>query len=281
MDFEVIADTKGVEKFSFSKLNAFHQCRYAYDLCYNKHQHGIPNGFGQIGTEVHSVLERYGNGELLQFELVDKFLEEFDEAIPRGVRLYFTNGSYRDLTESYKNQCVKFLSDWNGFDGLEIIGAEEEFSVLLRIKDKCLFLNGFIDVIAVDENGDYYIIDYKSKSAFKSKEEVMEYARQLFLYSIWVKRKYGKYPKYLWFFQFRIDHIEKIDFSEEKLEEVLEWVYETLCQIENEQFWLPISFDGLDKKELDNETFYCRNLCDFRTVCPYWKEALGIEEQKE
>lgn len=276
MDFEVIADVKGVEKFSFSKLNAFHQCKYAYDLCYNKKHRGIENGFGQIGTEVHSILERFESGQLLQFELAQTFENEFDEAVPNGVKLYFVSGYCKDLTENYVNQCINFLTNWGGFEeyGLKVIGTEEEFNTLFRIKDKFIFLNGFIDVVAEDENGDLYIIDYKSKSAFKSKEEVMEYARQLYLYSIWVKEKYGKYPKYLWFYQFRINHIEKIEYDVAELEKVLEWTYDTLCQIDEEQFWMPLDFSGLSKKELDNATFYCRNLCDFRMECEHWKKAI-------
>lgn len=276
MEFEVIADTKGVEKFSFSKLNAFHQCKHAYNLCYNEHHRGIENGFGQIGTGVHSILERFEKGELLQFELAQTFEDEFEENVPNGVKLYFMSGYYKDLTENYRNQCINFLNSWGGFEqyGLNVIGTEEEFSILFKIVDKYIFLNGFIDVVAEDESGDLYIIDYKSKSAFKSKEEIMEYARQLYLYSIWIKKKYGKYPKYLWFYQFRINHIEKIEFSLEELENVVKWTYDTLCQIDDEQFWEPISFSGLNSKELDNATFYCRNLCDFRNECEYWKDAI-------
>lgn len=271
MDYEIVADTRGVEKFSFSKLNSFHQCKYAYDLCYHKKVKGEGNGFGHIGTEVHSILERFSNEELLQFELVDTFLEEFEYAVPNGVKLYFASGAYKDLTENYKTQCVNFLTNWCGFNGMHVIASEEEFNMLFRIKDKYIFLNGFIDVVAEDKDGEIYIIDYKSKSAFKNKKEVAEYARQLYLYSVWVKHKYGKAPKELWFYQFRIDHIEKIAYSLEELEDVLNWTYNTLVDIEEEQFWLPINFSKETDKSIDNATFFCRNLCDYRGTCDYWK----------
>ena len=112
----------------------------------------------------------------------------------------------------------------------------------------------------------------------------MEYARQLYLYSVWIKKKYGKFPKYLWFFQFRIGHIEKLEFNIEDFYEVLHWIYDTLCQIEEEQFWMPIDFSNMKKDEIDNATFFCRNLCDYRMDCSYWKNAIkeaGIKMVEE
>ena len=58
------------------------------------------------------------------------------------------------------------------------IGAESEF-------------NGIIDLVYEDEQGRLIVHDYKSKSSFKNKAEQKKYARQLYLYSLHIKEKYG------------------------------------------------------------------------------------------
>ena len=53
---------------------------------------------------------------------------------------------------------------------------------------------GYIDLILRDSDG-YHIVDHKSKSGFKSISERNAYLRQLYLYSIYVKEKYGEFPR--------------------------------------------------------------------------------------
>lgn len=270
--YEIIDDVSNVEKYSFSKLSSIHQCPYAYDLYYNQKIEGKNNGMAQCGSLVHSILERYFNNELLQLELSDTFLKEFDENVPDGVSLTFSGGFKRDMTDKYKEQCVEFLNDFNDIENLEVLGVEENFNLLTKIKDKKIILNGFIDIIAKDSENNVYIIDWKSKSKFKNKKEIKEYARQLYLYSIYIKHKYNKFPKELWFYQFRIGHIEKIKFNQEDFEEALEWAYNTVEKIENEQFFLPINFKELKTPtELNDAKFFCSNLCDYSEICEYWR----------
>lgn len=270
--YEVITDISNVDKYSFSKLSTIHQCPYSYDLYYNQKIEGKNNGMAQCGSLVHSILERYFKGELLQFELANVFLSEFDENVPNGVKLTFSDNFERDMTEKYKEQCVEFLSNFSEIEGLEVIGTEENFNLLTKIKDKSIILNGFIDIIAKDKDENFYIIDWKSKSKFKNKKEIKEYARQLYLYSIYVKHKYGFFPKELWFYQFRISHIEKIIFNQEDFEEALNWAYDTVEKIENTQFFEPIDFSKFEKPSaLNDAKFFCANLCDYSDYCKFWR----------
>ena len=270
--YEIIADVSNVDRYSFSKLSTIHQCPYSYDLYYNQKIEGKSNGMAQCGSLVHSILERYFKEELLQFELADTFLNEFDEKVPNGVYITFPNGFKKDMTDKYKEQCVDFLSNFDEIEGLDVIGIEENFNLLTKIKDKSIILNGFIDIIAKDKDENFYIIDWKSKSKFKNKKEIKEYARQLYLYSIYIKYKYGKMPKEIWFYQFRIGHIEKIVFNEEDFNEALEWTYNTVEKIENEQFFLPINFSKFNTPtELNDAKFFCSNLCDYSDICDYWR----------
>ncbi len=230
-----------------------------YYLRYDLEQRGLENGFAQIGSFMHKILENLAREELEEFELVEYFEEHFTEWVPEGVSLITETGFVMDLTEKYKAQCIEFLRNVTWLRGYKIIGVEEEFLLFVETpKAHRLFFHGFIDLVLEDTNGDIIIADWKSKSKFKSPTEVKQYARQLYLYSIYIERKYGKMPKELRFLQFRIDHQEKIKFSVSGLEEALNWVDDRLDSIETQLF-----------AEAKPNKFYCANLCDYRDGCEF------------
>lgn len=255
-DYDVIMDAKGIDKYSFSKLSSIYQCPYEYYMCYIKRLQGEGNSFACVGSLVHEILEKYMNGKILQLEMKDLFLENFDELIPEGVKMQASDTFTKDLTQNYKDSCANYLENFSGFDGYEVIATEQEFNLLMRIKDKAIMLNGFIDLILRDDAGNFVIVDYKSKGAFKNKSEIKKYARQLYLYSIYIKYKYNKFPIIMWFEQFRINHQEIIEWNEEDFNEMLDWIYNTVLLIENENLFVP-------KKDY----FYCNNLCSYRNTC--------------
>lgn len=283
--YDILTDMSNVETYSFSKLNA--DCMYCYYLDYvadrSEKLPKVNNGFAQVGTLAHSILEDFGNGKLAQFELKDSFLDQFDSAVPYGVKLV-TDGKdgkkfTKDLTENYKNSCGNFFEKFDGIDIGEQISAEEDFKLLVKIKNKTLILRGIIDCVIKDSSGEYHLYDYKSKSAFKSEEELFKYTRQLYLYSIYIKYKYGKYPKTLNFLQFRIDHTETIVFSEDNFNETLQWVYNQTEVLEHEQFWSPKCLEEVEKQKqgLKPDFFMANNLCSYRFSCPYSPNYKGDE----
>lgn len=255
-DYDVIMDAKGIDKYSFSKLSSIYQCPYEYYLYYNKKVPGENNSFAQVGSLTHEILEKYMNGKILQFEMKDLFLDSFDELIPNGVIMQVSDTFSKDLTQNYKDNCASYLENFNGFEGYKILGTEQEFNLLMRIKDKTIILNGFIDLILQSDDGNFVVVDYKSKGAFKNKAEKKKYARQLYLYSIYIKYKYGEWPKKMWFEQFRINHQEIIEWNMEDFLETLDWIYDTVDLIEKEEFYVP-----------NRDYFYCNNLCNYRNIC--------------
>jgi hypothetical protein len=276
--YEIITDLSGVDTYSYSKLNF--DCMYCYWLDYvatgKEKLRRVNNGFAQTGLLVHSLLEDFSNGKLVQFELKQKLLNEFDEKVPYGVEIIFDNGSKRDMTNKYKTQCADFFETYHGLDG-EQVGTEESFSLFLKIKDKMLILRGVIDAVTKDENDEYHIVDFKSKSLFTNEEEANKYFRQLYLYSLYVKHKFGEYPKTLNFLQFRFDHTETRNFDEKMLEESLGWAYNQIETIENTSFWNPKCLEEQEKKKqgLKYDLFLGNNLCSYRFSCPYSPQYKG------
>lgn len=240
-----------VERYSFSKLSSWWVCPYGYFLRYIEHKAGIGNAFASYGTLVHEIMEKYAKGEAELWDLPQMFEWLFDSAVQEK----FPPNKYVDLRESYYKQGLSFLKTFAGYDKYKILGVEEEFELSI---DDWNFV-GVIDLVFEDENGRLIIRDYKSKASFKNEEEQHKYARQLYLYALYVKEKYGRYPDELQFLMFRKkkDPV-KIPFNEADAQEALEWAKDTVRIIRNAFDYPP-----------QCEDFYGQNLCNHREYCPY------------
>ena len=236
------------ERYSFSKLSSWWTCPYGFKLRYIDHMPGIGNAFSSYGKFVHSIMEQYAKGEAKLSDLVGIYEWEFETAVPEK----FPWNKYVVLRDTYYKQGLEFLKSFKGYDDYKILGVEEEFEMPI---DDWIFV-GVIDLVFEDENGRLIVRDYKSKASFKDEKEMRKYARQLYLYSLYVKEKYGKYPDELQFVMFRKNEIVKIDFNTEDLFEAQEWASDTVSII-REAFDYPATC----------EDFYSANLCNHREYC--------------
>lgn len=215
------------------------------------HQRGKDNAFSQYGTFNHSILEKYGKGEAEVYELLDLFTSGFCE----NVTIDFPPNKFCDLREKYFSDAVKFYQNFEGFDEYNVLGVEKTFN--LNINNDFIF-KGVIDLILEGSNNDIIILDHKSKADFKSKKERDKYARQLYLYSLYIKNVYGKYPKELIFNMFRKQKMVRIPFDLKKYEEAYEWMLNTVKDIRSN-----------DKFEISTDDFMCKYLCNHRDTCEY------------
>ena len=244
----VTGEEQALEQYSFSKLSSWWTCPYGFKLRYIDHQVGIGNAFSSFGTLVHSIMERYANGELELWDLAAVYEWEFEAAVPEQ----FPWNKYTNLRNSYYEQGLSFLKSFGGYDAYKLLGVEEKFQLQI---DDWLFV-GVIDLVFEDENGRLIIRDYKSKAAFKDDKEKRKYARQLYLYSLYVKEKYGRYPDELQFLMFRKQNTITIPFNQEDLGEAVKWATDTVRVI-REAFDYPPTC----------EAFYGDNLCNHREYC--------------
>ena len=239
-----------VERYSFSKLNAWWTCPYGFYQRYIEHKPGIGNAFSSYGTFVHGLMEQYAKGEIALDDLPSIYAWQFDTAVPEK----FPYNKYADLRNSYYRQGLSFLSSFKGYDKYQILGAEDSFDLPI---DDWKF-TGIVDLVFIDENERLIIRDYKSKASFKNPNEQHSYARQLYLYSLYIKEKYGKYPDELQFLMFRKQTEPlRINFKEEDLHEAVDWARDTVRIIRN-------AFDYPARCE----EFYSQNLCNHREYCP-------------
>lgn len=259
--------------YSFSRLSSFDECKYCYYLNYvlpnDQRPPNEDNAFNLYGSFVHELLEKYSKGELASWDLLDKYVDEFELQVNKP----FPPNSFVDLHDSYYNDGYAFLERFDGFDDeYETLGVEQPFVV-----DFGDFkLRGFIDLILRDKKtGGIVVLDWKSKSKFASKKEQAEYARQPYLYSKYIFDTYGVWPEKLRFYMFRKDTMVDIPFSQYDYNEAVEWARSQVRRIEykidnDDDGWMPRE-DLVGKDGQPN--FFCSFICGFRNNCRYVKEV--------
>lgn len=242
---------KKQERYSFSKLSTFHTCKLDYYQRYILGLKGEGNCYSSYGTLVHSIMERYAKGELKLDELVPVFEWEFDSAIPEPFPTKMFGKKY-DMRGNYYKQGVEFLGNFKGYSDCNILGVEKSFEIQI---DDWIF-NGIIDLVFEDTSNMLIVQDYKSKAGYKNKSEQAKYARQPYLYSMWVKKQYGRYPDILRFLMFRKGITVDIPFNVDDLNEAIQWSRDTVTEIRSCWSYEPTC-----------DSFYGNSLCNHRSYC--------------
>lgn len=248
--------------WSFSRLNSFYNCPYEWKLRYidcNKSENGF---FGEYGSLIHKILEKYEKGELSLFELNDYYEEHFSESVPHDA----PPNKYVDIKQSYYEKGLDYFNNIDlDLDKYEVLGVEKEVRFQIAGKD----FVGYIDLLLKEkETGKIIILDHKSASikilkngkvSKSDQEHVREFIRQLCLYAIPIIEEYGHVDE-LWWNLFKDKNWLKMPFHKEDYDEAIQWAEDTLKLIETEKEWLPNN----------SSSYYCNYLCGQRNnACEY------------
>lgn len=259
--------------WSFSRLNSFYNCRYEWKLRYidcNKSENGF---FGEYGSLIHKILEKYEKGELSLFELNDYYEEHFSESVPHDA----PPNKYVDIKQSYYEKGLDYLNNIDlDLDKYEILGVEKEVRFQISGKD---FI-GYIDLLLKGkETGKIIILDHKSASiktlkngkvSKSDQEHVREFIRQLCLYAIPIIEEYGHVDE-LWWNLFKDKNWFKMPFNKEDYDEAIKWAEDTLTLIENEKNWFP-----------NPDYYYCNFLCGQRNhACEYKPQPISNKSAED
>lgn len=249
-------------RFSFSSVNAYNTCprmfRYTY-LDGDKQREN--NAFSDFGSFCHSILEQYYKREIELFEMSPLYIEKYDKAVTSPFPPLRNGAMAANYYEAGKEYFDTYKDPWEGYT---VLGVEEKFTRLI----KGYSFTGVIDLILQNpDNKEIYIVDHKSKSKFKDNWELAEYLRQLYLYSLYVRDRYGKYPSKLIFNMFRIGEIVESPFDEKALEQSVWWFEETVKTIYRDEKY-PLKPKGKTKtgKPIERD-FFCDHICSVRKYC--------------
>lgn len=230
---------------------------------YMDHIQGDDNFFSQYGKVVHQTLEKYAKGEISVFEVVEYYVNHFvsDVTMPAPYN------KFSDLRDSYFNKGLRYIESVAEYElkGYKVIGVEEEVHFTLNGYE----FVGFIDLILQNiETQEIVIIDHKSSSirilkngevSKTSMSVYNSYKTQMYLYSIAIHDKYGKYPSSYILNLFNMRDFIKYDHKDEELQNSIQWAIGMIEEIQQERDFLP-----------NPDDYYCRYLCEYRnSACEY------------
>ena len=257
--------------YSHSRISTFENCPYQYKLRYiDKKKPEIPTTIEAfMGDMVHQALEHVYK------------LKKFKKRVALNSIIKF----YRDLWEknysddilivkadeglkadNYRKMGEKFITDYYNrmkpFEEMTILGLETQDRMTLPDGNQW---HVRIDKLGCDDEGNYYVCDYKTNARMKDQEEADE-DRQLAMYSIWVKDKFKdcKSVKLIWhMLAFNKDAISER--TEEQLQKLQQEIVDRIKEIE--------SATEFPRKQ----TALC-NYCGFKAECPSFKHEAELEK---
>ncbi len=232
-------------------------------LKYIKHCKETDKFYASFGSFMHKLIEGYYKGALTKDEMLTKFLTDFSKEV-RGTRP-------QESTVTKYIQCgSEYLRSFKPFR-FNMIDVEKQVKFDI---DGIPFI-GFIDYLG-EENGDYIIVDNKSrdlkprsnrgKPTVKDKE-LDSMLKQLYIYSAAVKQEYGKFPKLLCFNCFRTGIFIEELFNEDAYNEAIEWAKKQVEEIKNADDFYP-----------NREFFSCYYICGVSDDCCY--DRMAREERR-
>lgn len=172
------------ELWSYSRLDTFRTSPYLFFLKYVKKEQPkkeIVSPYGIIGGACHEALEKYYKGEIQYGDM----LKEFQTAYTMQIELFDLkfNGTDEELNRNIANHYKADLEHF--FANYKPVETKHEMERFLVTEVQSgLVVQGYSDDIYKDQDGNYWINDFKtsSKSGF-SGEKLKEKSAQLIIYA--------------------------------------------------------------------------------------------------
>lgn len=238
--------------YSFSRLSMWDGCKLSFRYKYVDKIEGHDNWFSAFGTLAHEIFEKVDRGEMKPEDAWTYWTSKYPELVLRDhPHTFGWQNKWYDQTSYF------FLS----FKGWRTPARKIEEYIEIDRGD--YILRGYIDRASLDNDG-WVITDHKSSNPF-SVEDLLKKRRQLYLYAEAIRQTEGEFPKRLVFNFFRKKQFLVIDFNEAEFYEAWAWADATVREIENAE--KDPSFDYYPTVS----PFFCKNICDFRAICPHAK----------
>ena len=247
--------------WSYSRISSYYNCKWKFFLRYIRESKEREQFYSSYGKFMHQLIERFYKKELTKSEMLMEFLLGYKDNVV-GTKPPNVSGA------AYIEKGVQYLRAFEPFP-YEMVDVEKEVNFTVE----GIPFTGFIDFLGKDENGDFVIIDNKSrdlkprsgraKPTTKDKE-LDQMLRQLYIYAIAVKEIYGKWPVALCFNCFKNQQFIIEEFDMNKCEEATQWVVDSVHEIEENMNW-----DG------EYDFFTCNYICGLNHKCEIFAEEKG------
>ncbi|MBQ2962609.1 ATP-dependent DNA helicase [Methanobrevibacter sp.] len=244
-------ELEGLEEpvvLNYSKYTQYLSCPFKFDLSFNLgfRRTGSAKA-ANMGTVFHEIMEDL-NLKLLDGKVVDG--EELEEIIIKYYKPMFDIKKDDDAFEEFKNHVKEYYNNYSV--NREVLESEFKFELF---RDNYL-LNGAIDLVYKESNGEVVILDYKY--AEYDENHIGGYEKQSYIYTS-ALREIPEYQKYdikkaiIHFVKSDYQHVVNID------EELMEKEKENLSVVANK----------IKDEEFKKEPEKIKNCekCAYRTFC--------------
>lgn len=260
--------------YSHSKISAFEQCPLKFKLRYiDKIIPDVEKSIeAHLGTSVHAALEwLYLEVKKKRIPTLDELLLKYKELWDKDFNENFVivkkDLKARDYFEKGIQFILYYYPENHPFKDNTI---DVEQKIILSLDENEEYkIYGFIDRLSYNlRTKEYEIHDYKTANNLPPKESFKK-DRQLALYSIAIKEKYGKDTKVklVWHY---LAHKQKVQIKKtnEELEILKQDTLRKIKVIEKTD-----DFPG-------NKTRLC-DWCEYKSICPAWGNTPPQKPKKE
>ena len=186
-ELQKVKEKYGVDKlYSWSKVNCFMTSPYEFYLKYILHKkEDVDNcAYAPMGGICHSIIEKYYGDEILYEDMIKEFEDGWTTAIDIANLLFDRNDGAKNnnIKEKYKENLKHFFINHTTIKHKIIL---EQF-IATKVGD--YVLQGYVDAIYKDEEGNYHIIDWKTSTKYSGKT-LEEKSGQLCVYCMGLMQK--------------------------------------------------------------------------------------------
>jgi len=246
--------------YSYSRVSLFEQCPAAWKFRYIDKLPEIKSPNMVVGSMIHQIVEQYlkklkEKKEHTNLTLLELLFEKAQQALP----------DFAEELEAYRSGVANITLPVFDKVGIEVRVALDMDFEPVRYDDVKAFLRGRIDRIYQMEDK-VVITDWKTDRYLPPGKEVVEKDRQTKLYALFASAFVDEVEEFiieLYFLRYGVSR--KTSITRDEIDEIREWVLETIAKIEAEREWKPTPGK------------YCE-WCSYLNYCPAAKEAVELAE---
>jgi len=164
--------------YSFSRLETINRCLYESYLTYVKGDRGENNIYALLGGKCHDTLEKIMNGEATEADLKNTVQEELDYLDIMGIEFPKDSKGGDSIREGWIANMTHFCETYKAPNG-----KFETETLFLYQTPKGRWLQGYIDLTKINNDGSISIYDYKTSSMYTA-AGLVEHGRQLVTYAL-------------------------------------------------------------------------------------------------
>ena len=234
-------------KLSKTKLETYENCPLQFKF---RHILKVPTpsvAVADIGTAVHSVLEKVSKYEMDGKKLTEK--EAFKILEKKWDSKAFETETSANQAKKNAQEMIRTFLTWNKNNPNKPIAVEKKFELVLGgVK-----FNGKIDRVDQTKEDEFEVLDYKTGSERITRNTIKDDI-QMNLYALAVQQLYGKLPTNASLFYVKTDKMVTNEIDSKKVNEVKDSIENDVKLILNEEFSATPSYKA------------CK-FCDYWDIC--------------